>query len=260
MSWRDHIKVHPAADLFPLMSEAELRKTGENIKKSGLTIPIVLWRNPSKSGSRREHYSLLDGRNRLDAMELVGIEFVLFFHPDRKYWTLETKGGGIYEVETTSRDPYDFVFSTNVCRRDLTPEVKRDLIAKLLKADPSDEIGRRLQQSIEKDEEDGRTTEVEDVLRHDLSSMPKEQVGGALIAIVGLGGPLGRRMSMAAMRTEEGKAAALAWLALEQKTEVIRAVQGEAAAQEWFRHEIDTALSRKPGRGTGQAPAPEDLD
>lgn len=39
MSWRDHI--HPAADLFPMMSEPELRQLGEDIKKNGLRTPIL---------------------------------------------------------------------------------------------------------------------------------------------------------------------------------------------------------------------------
>jgi hypothetical protein len=34
--WRDHLPVHPAADLFPLMSESELRELGEDIKANGL--------------------------------------------------------------------------------------------------------------------------------------------------------------------------------------------------------------------------------
>jgi hypothetical protein len=29
-NWRDHLKVHPAADLFPLMSEAELKELAED--------------------------------------------------------------------------------------------------------------------------------------------------------------------------------------------------------------------------------------
>src|SRR5262249_25205209 len=69
MSWRDHIKVHPAADLFPMMSEPELRELGEDIKENGQRVQVVLWKDPSPGG---EHW-LVDGRNRLDAMELVGI-------------------------------------------------------------------------------------------------------------------------------------------------------------------------------------------
>src|SRR5215831_20562103 len=67
-SWRDHLKVHPAADLFPLMSEAELRELGADIKKNRQRYPVVLWRE--KEGSP---LYLLDGRNRMDARALVGL-------------------------------------------------------------------------------------------------------------------------------------------------------------------------------------------
>jgi len=67
MSWRDHLKIHPAAELFPLMSEPELRELGEDIKAKGtIHHPIVLYQG-----------KLLDGRNRLDAMEMVGFDFDL---------------------------------------------------------------------------------------------------------------------------------------------------------------------------------------
>jgi hypothetical protein len=35
-SWRDVLKIHPACELFPLMSQAELKELGEDIKKNGL--------------------------------------------------------------------------------------------------------------------------------------------------------------------------------------------------------------------------------
>ena len=64
-SWRDVIEVHPATDLFPLMTSDELKVLAEDIKKNGLKIPVtLLW----EQGSDRR--LLLDGRNRLDAMEL----------------------------------------------------------------------------------------------------------------------------------------------------------------------------------------------
>src|SRR5262249_42349768 len=65
-SWRDTLPIHPAAELFPLMSPAELRALGDDIKKNGLKIPVTVWKG---SGPLQ----LLDGRNRLDAMEAVGI-------------------------------------------------------------------------------------------------------------------------------------------------------------------------------------------
>jgi hypothetical protein len=66
MTWRNILKIHPAADLFPLMSPEELRVLGKDIGANGLTSPIVLWRDQSGI------VFLLDGRNRLDAIELEG--------------------------------------------------------------------------------------------------------------------------------------------------------------------------------------------
>src|SRR5262245_56294019 len=66
MTWRDILPIHPAAELFPLMSPDELRELGEDIVKNGLTSPIVLWQ-----GDRKSPVCLLDGRNRLDALELA---------------------------------------------------------------------------------------------------------------------------------------------------------------------------------------------
>jgi hypothetical protein len=68
-SWRDVIRVHPAADLFPMMSKDELRELGEDIKKNGIRTPIVFWFPKGDPGPRL----LIDGRNRLDAAELAGL-------------------------------------------------------------------------------------------------------------------------------------------------------------------------------------------
>jgi len=67
-SWRDVLPIHPAAELFPLMSPDELKALGEDIhKKNGLLMPVTVWK-------AQKHFppQLLDGRNRLDAMEAFG--------------------------------------------------------------------------------------------------------------------------------------------------------------------------------------------
>jgi hypothetical protein len=145
--WRDHLKVHPAADLFPLLSESELRELADDIKQNGLQQPIVIW----ETGKQ-----LIDGRNRLDALARIG-----WLRPtgDTHKWhtpiaVIEQQKGrmprdllfdfrfsdksyGSERVLETDADVFSYVISANVHRRHLTAEQKRDLIAKLLKADPS---------------------------------------------------------------------------------------------------------------------------
>jgi hypothetical protein len=79
-NWRAHLKVHPAADLFPLMSEAELKELAADIRANGLRAPIVSWALGGEF--------LLDGRNRLDAMALLGLLYeTADRHVGLKRWT-----------------------------------------------------------------------------------------------------------------------------------------------------------------------------
>jgi hypothetical protein len=81
---------------------------------------------------------LLDGRNRLDAMERAGIKFKLEWKREYVCWMLEEMPNPNNElVDTVHSDPYEFVISANIHRRHLTVEQKRELIDKLLKADPT---------------------------------------------------------------------------------------------------------------------------
>ena len=121
-SWRDVLAIHPAAELFPLMSEAELRELADDIKKKGMVEKPVLF------AGANEGFALLDGRNRLDAYELNGGKYVnnSSFIEARRFRVVSHK----------DCDPYDYVMSANIHRRHLTAEQKRELIAKLLKARP----------------------------------------------------------------------------------------------------------------------------
>jgi hypothetical protein len=58
------LAVHPVADLFPMLADDELAELAEDIKQRGLLQPIVL----DAEGR------VLDGRNRLAACELAGVE------------------------------------------------------------------------------------------------------------------------------------------------------------------------------------------
>jgi hypothetical protein len=133
-SWRDVLPVHPAADLFPLMTPDELKTLGEDIKKNGLRSDIILW-----LGGDDQPHQLLDGRNRLDAMEAAGI-----LHVDGRQLVMTLADGRPHLVRpylvptmgVQGVNPYDYVVSANIYRRHLTAEQKRELIAKVLKARP----------------------------------------------------------------------------------------------------------------------------
>src|SRR5579872_7142364 len=66
--WREKYSVHPTADLFPMLSETELGDLGRDIKARGQIEPIVLWCDLAT-----DKVELVDGRNRLEAMERAGI-------------------------------------------------------------------------------------------------------------------------------------------------------------------------------------------
>jgi ParB-like chromosome segregation protein Spo0J len=137
-TWRSRIREHEAAAMFPLLAETapdELRELADDIKKNGIQQPIVLW-SPTRFPGRdpKEKY-LLDGRNRLDALELAFAD-----DPER---LAEKIDDALYpDPENGARllggevDPWDFVISANAHRRHLTRDQKRELVEKLLKARP----------------------------------------------------------------------------------------------------------------------------
>jgi hypothetical protein len=100
------LKFHPAADLFPLMEGAEFDALVEDIKQHrGLRERIKLFGD-----------EILDGRNRYRACLTAGIRPTFEHLP--------------------TVDPVDYVVGANLHRRHLTAEQKREIIAKLLKAQP----------------------------------------------------------------------------------------------------------------------------
>jgi hypothetical protein len=144
-SWRDTLPIHPAAELFPLMTRDELKSLGEDIRKYGLREPVVVMRQyrrraDGKFDLREYDLVLIDGRNRLDAMEDAGFTLVCNGKLDKTLGHaalgLEPLTGGGYAELDAGIDPYAFVISANIHRRHLNPEQKRSLIAAVLKANP----------------------------------------------------------------------------------------------------------------------------
>jgi hypothetical protein len=121
--WRETYKVHPAADVFPMMSDEDLRVLGEDVKANGLKSPIII-HNPSPIDLDHACDNvLIDGRNRLEAMERAG---------------LETNPLDAFEVDYVSYhrspDPVAYIISANIHRRHLTKQEQADLIVAAHKA------------------------------------------------------------------------------------------------------------------------------
>jgi hypothetical protein len=128
-SWRSIYPVHPCADVFPMMSEAELEALAADIKANGLRHSIVL----SDGGP---HPSVLDGRNRLAALERLGIQIraddemaerVRQAGVQLHCWLFDVYRGA---PETAAA----FVISANIRRRHLTKEQQAELIVKTIEA------------------------------------------------------------------------------------------------------------------------------
>jgi hypothetical protein len=119
--WRRFVTVHPAADLFPMMADGEIDDLAKDIEERGLQSPLSLWR--SLPGAE---WQLIDGRNRVAAMVRL---------PDADEMIKGEIGlANQYEAHV---DPWAFVISANIRRRHLSPEQKRELIANVLRSDPS---------------------------------------------------------------------------------------------------------------------------
>lgn len=138
-SWRDVYKVHEAANLFPMLPENELRELGEDIKQNGLKEPIALW---SMEPEDSQSAVVLDGRNRLDAMELVGIETVQSIGQGDKekyrfavaveYLSFATNPAS-YRPNTGGINPFLYAISKNAYRRHLTKEQRAEMIVQAVK-------------------------------------------------------------------------------------------------------------------------------
>lgn len=116
-SWRELVKVHPAAEVFPMLPDKELRELGEDIKEHGLKQGVVVWSAPEYGAPRY----LIDGRNRLAAMEVVGM-------------ATEATVRSARLVTGTTADLATLIISANIKRRHLTPRQRADLAIKAMDA------------------------------------------------------------------------------------------------------------------------------
>src|SRR5262249_55500379 len=104
----DRLTIHPAADLFPLMTAEEFQALKEDIRQYGQRERIVLFEG-----------MILDGRHRYRACLELGLS--------PRTVSIERDVVG---------DPVSYVCSVNLHRRHLTAKQRRDVIASVLKASP----------------------------------------------------------------------------------------------------------------------------
>ena len=95
------LKVHPAADVFPMLEPDELRALAADIKQNGLIHPIILDADAQ----------VRDGRNRLAACRMAGVE--------PRYERLN------------GADPIAFILSTNITRRHMNAGQRAIAVAKV---------------------------------------------------------------------------------------------------------------------------------
>jgi hypothetical protein len=119
-SWRDYVKVHPAAEALPLMPAGELRELANDIQENGLRTTIAVTRDGV----------LVDGRNRLDALELLGWTLV---DPATGTWTREFRPWVAYAAEEQPEErTVHEVISHNIRRRHLSEKDRVGLALKVL--------------------------------------------------------------------------------------------------------------------------------
>ena len=108
---------HEIANALPMMTDGEIAELAEDIKRNGLIHPIVLFED-----------QILDGRNRYQACELLGLQ--------PKF------------TDYTGSNPWRYVWSENGNRRHLPAGQKAALTLRFMKA--SDEYDRQQQEIRDK--------------------------------------------------------------------------------------------------------------
>lgn len=96
-------RIHPVADLFPMIGDAEIADLADDIAANGLQEPVWMYQG-----------ELLDGRNRVVACAMAGVE------PLRQEW-----------VPQGDQTPLAFVMSRNLFRRHLTASQRAALAVEL---------------------------------------------------------------------------------------------------------------------------------
>jgi hypothetical protein len=128
--WRETYKVHPAADVFPMMPEDELDALAADIRANRLTSPISFFVPENVLCATIEYVKangeLADGRNRMEALERAGIALTPC--------AVET-------VNINKVDPVAFIKGRNLHRRHMLKSERADAIVALAKMELQNKPG-----------------------------------------------------------------------------------------------------------------------
>lgn len=100
------MRIHPAADIFPMVPDDGLQSLAESIRANGLRFPIVVRKVDDED-------EIIDGRNRLRACEIAGVE--------PAFTTFEGDDDAVLA----------FITDANIQRRDLKKTQKAAIFAKM---------------------------------------------------------------------------------------------------------------------------------
>jgi hypothetical protein len=123
---KSEFKIHPAADLFPMMTPSRLDEMAQDIGANGQRFPVMIWRG-----------QVIDGRNRLKACELAG----------QNPWTQKCDKDFASEEQVIR-----YIISVNLQRRNLSTSVRAALAVELLPM-LKEEAKERQRQGIQKIED-----------------------------------------------------------------------------------------------------------
>jgi hypothetical protein len=120
-----------------MMSDAEIDELARDIFENGLREPVDIFvdnREEANGSPGPFPEQLMDGRNRLEALRRLGHNSPLEVNTKgiRYHYAIVRRG----KKWVAGCDPVKFILSKNVYRRHLTPQQRRDAIARYIKADP----------------------------------------------------------------------------------------------------------------------------
>lgn len=132
----DKPEIHPAAAVFPMMDEEALNELARDIKENGQIVPIIV----------DEEGVLLDGRNRLAACKIAGVEPLV--------------------QRFEAGDKLEFIIGSNINRRHLTKSQQAMAYAMVYPEPEKGGRGKKINSSVSEGFSAARLSQARTVLKY----------------------------------------------------------------------------------------------